>query len=122
MKTKKSKATKKIKEQALRYNTGKLEWHHIPMFLLEDLMKVGEIGGKKYFDYNYLTGFPITQLLNSLKRHLNSFESPFESDYDVDTAQSHLQHVAWNALVAAYVMKYKPEFDNRYKITKKRKK
>lgn len=118
MKTKKSKK----KERSLRYNTGKLEWHNFPLFLLEDLIAVADYGGKKYATFNYLKGAPINEILNSLKRHLCAYESPFESDIDSESQQNHLAHVAWNALFSLYVQKYKPEFDDRYKILKKKKK
>jgi hypothetical protein len=86
------------------------------MFLLEPVVAVGEFGEKKYPTFNYLKGFPINEILDSLKRHLNSFESPFESDLDAESKENHLAHVAWNALVALHVLKHMPQFDDRYKI------
>lgn len=101
---------------AERYNEGKLKWHNFPMFLIEPLAKVAHYGSIKYETYNFLKGAPINQYLDSLKRHLTSFESPYESDIDDESKESHLAHIAWNALVALHVLKNKPELDNRYKI------
>lgn len=101
---------------AERYNQDKLQWHHVPLFLLEPLMRVGHYGGQKYDDFNYFKGAPQSQYLDSLKRHLCSYESPFESDVDPESQINHLAHVAWNALVAIHMLKHRPDLDDRYKI------
>ncbi len=98
-----------------RFNKEKLRWRNIPMFLLEDLIKVGQFGEGKYDTFNFLKGFPINDILDSAKRHLTSFENPFESDHDSESGQSHLMHCAWNLIVAHYVMKFMPHKDDRYK-------
>ena len=103
------------REQALRYNSNKLEWHNFPLFLIEPLIRVSHFGARKYETYNFLKGAPINQYLDSLKRHLAAFESPYEGDDDSESGQSHLSHIAWNALVALHVLKNMPELDNRYK-------
>lgn len=113
---------KKKPERSLRYNKNKLQWHNFPLFLLEDLIGVADYGSKKYPAFNYLRGAPINEILDSLKRHLNSYESPFESDNDKESEYNHLAHVAWNALFALYVHKHMPEFDNRYKPENKKRK
>lgn len=105
-----------MSDQANRDNKGKLRWRNLPLFLFEDLIKVGEMGEKKYGTFNFLKGFPINDILDSAKRHLSKFENPYESDLDEESNQSHLLHAAWNLLVAHYTMKYMPEKDDRYKI------
>lgn len=112
----------KKKERSLRYNGGKLKWHNFPLFLLKPLMSVADYGSLKYESFNFLKGAPILEPLDSLKRHLEQFENPYESDVDKESKQSHLAHVAWNALFALYILNYMPEFDNRYKVKKKSKK
>lgn len=111
-----SKKTKS--ERSLRYNEGKLKWHNFPLFLLKPLIGVADYGSKKYAAFNFLKGAPVLEPLDSLKRHLEQFENPFESDVDGESQQNHLAHVAWNALFALYILNYMPEFDNRYKVTK----
>lgn len=105
------------KKLALRYNQGKLRWQNVPLFLFEDVIRVGQHGEQKYTTYNYMTGFPLTELLDSLKRHLNSFESPYEKDEDPESGINHLASVAWNAIVALNQMKHMKHLDNRYKLT-----
>ena len=53
--------------------------------------------------------------MDSMKRHLDKFEDPNISDIDDESKCHHLAHVAWNALVALYVLKTRPELDDRYK-------
>ena len=102
-------------QAALRYNEGKVAWHNIPFFLLEGVMRVGTYGAKKYAAFNYLKGMSLNKVLDSAKRHLAAFESPFEDDNDAESGESHLDHAAWNLLFASYIMKYKSKFDDRYK-------
>lgn len=98
-----------------RYNSGKIRWRNFPMFLIEPLAKVAEFGEQKYTTYNFLKGMKTNDSLDSLKRHLTSFESPYESDDDLESKQSHLAHIAWNALVALHMLRTRPELDDRYK-------
>lgn len=111
-----------MNELAERKNDGKLRWRNFPMFLLKPLMEVAQYGETKYTMYNYLKGGSQNQYLDCIKRHLEKYESPFESDNDdIDefgkpgSGVNHLAHVAWNALVAIYMLENFPELDDRFK-------
>lgn len=115
---------KKKKLVGERKNNGKLRWRNFPLFLLEDLMRVGEEGEKKYATYNFLDGMFFSDCMDSLKRHSMKLESPFHSDFDEETGICHAFHIAWNALVIGFMLKMRPDLDDRYKpkvITKKSK-
>jgi hypothetical protein len=99
-----------------RYNTDKLRWHNFPMFLVRPLAQVGHYGEKKYATYNFLKGLTINCCLDSLKRHLDSFEDPTQPDIDPESNLNHLAHIAWNALVALYMLENKNELDDRFKL------
>jgi hypothetical protein len=101
-----------------RNNQGKRRWRNLPMFLLRDVIAIGEVGEKNHSTWNFLKGFPISDTLDSLKRHLDLFESPYESDFDEETKINHLAHIAWNALAALHTYKHHPELDDRYKEPK----
>ena len=101
---------------AERKNEGKLRWRNFPLFLLKPLMEVAQFGESKYETYNYLKGGSQNQYLDCIKRHLEKYESPFENDLDDESNVSHLAHVAWNALVAIYMLEHHPELDDRYKL------
>lgn len=110
----------------IRLNAGKPRWRNFPLFLFEPVIKVGSFAEKrfdnpngKYETFNFLKGMYVNDCLDSLKRHLMKFESPYESDNDEETQESHLAHIAWNALVALHMLKTRPELDDRYKIDQK---
>lgn len=98
----------------LRYNSDKLRWRNFPMFLMVPLIEVGQFGETKYDTYNFLKGLPVSDSLDSLKRHLMAAEDPNQSDID-ESGCHHLAHVAWNALVALHNIKQRPDLDDRYK-------
>ena len=101
-----------------RYNDNKLRWRNFPMFLIRPLAQVAQYGEGKYSMYNFLKGGPQNQYLDSLKRHLDSYEDPTQPDNDVESGLSHMYHIAWNALVCAYMLENHPELDDRFKIEK----
>lgn len=103
-----------------RFNKGKLRWRNVPMFLMEPLIEVGQQGEEKYGTYNFLNGLGMNDTLDSLKRHLNKYESPYHADEDDETKLNHLAHVAWNALIALHMYKHRPDLDDRYKVKKKK--
>ena len=104
-----------MKKLGKRYNKGKLRWRNFPLFLLRPMIRVGEFGEKKYDTFNFLKGLPVNDIMDSMKRHLDKFEDPDKTDYDDESKCHHLAHVAWNALVAVYVLTNRPELDDRYK-------
>lgn len=94
----------------------KLRWRNFPMWLLEDLIKVASMGEDKYGTYDYLEkDYTVNDHLDAAKRHLMRFENPNESDLDHESGVSHLFHSAWRLMVAAFVAKFKPHLDDRWK-------
>lgn len=110
------------KKKARRYNSNKRRWRNVPLYLFEPIIEVGEYGEKKYETedepgtLNFLKGLPVTDTLDSIKRHLKSFESPHESDLDEESGLNHILHVAWNCIALYETLQRHPELDDRYKI------
>lgn len=102
----------------LRFNNGKPMLTLIePGFRLE-MAKVLTRGAQKYARDNWKKGIPIqTGILDSLERHLVAFEGGQE--LDEETGCHHLAMVAVNAMFAWWLLKNKPEFDDRYKEPQK---
>lgn len=98
-----------------RKNTGKLRWRNVPLFLIEPLIEVGAAGEGKYATFNFLKGMYVNDCLDSLKRHLMKLESPYHSDTDEESGLSHAAHISWNALIIAFMLKTRPDLDDRYK-------
>lgn len=112
------------KKTALRYNSGKRRWRNLPLYLFEPVITVGEFGENKYTTakssgtLNFLKGLPVTDTLDSIKRHLKSFESPHESDLDSDSGLNHILHCAWNCIALYETLQRHPELDDRQKPAK----
>lgn len=113
-----------MSNNALRYNSNKRKWRNIPLYLFEPVIMVGEYGEKKYTTetssgtLNFLKGLPITDTLDSIKRHLKSFESPHESDLDEESGLNHILHCAWNCIALYETLQRHPNLDDRYKLPK----
>lgn len=106
----------KTNDEAKRYNKGKLRWRNIPHFMLKGLVEVGQYGEEKYGEsWNFLKGQSVSAVMESLIRHVEKLESPFEADIDAESGKNHAYHIAWNALYIAYILEHKPQFDDRYK-------
>lgn len=98
-----------------RKNTNKLRWRNFPLFLIEPLIEVACKGEEKYATFNFLKGAYVNDCLDSLKRHLMKLESPYHSDADDESNISHAAHIAWNALVICFMLKHRPDLDDRWK-------
>ena len=105
--------------KGMRFNSDKLRWSTFPKFLIKPLISVAHFGATKYDDFNFLKGLPVLDTLDSLERHLEAVLDPDSSDFDEESKCEHLAHVAWNALVALYMIKNRPDLDDRYKGQKK---
>ena len=98
-------------EQALRYNQGKLQWSLVDFDSLEGLVRVLEHGAAKYAPDNWKKGMPVTQVSESLMRHLFAFLRG--EDVDPESGCRHLSHVMCNTMFLEYIMREKPHYDNR---------
>jgi hypothetical protein len=108
--------TESAPNKGLRYNGNKLRWRNFPMFLMKPLIEVAQYGESKYDTFNFLKGQTMLDSMDSLKRHLEQFESPYDPDEDSESKVNHLAHVAWNALVALHMLKTRPDLDDRFKL------
>lgn len=101
-----------------RKNTNKLRWRNFPRFLIKPLAEVAHYGESKYEIFNFLKGGDQLQYLDCIDRHLDAYTDPKQDDLDPESKVSHLAHVAWNALVAIYMLENYPELDSRFKSTR----
>lgn len=98
-------------EQALRYNTGKRQWSLVDFKSLESMVEVLEFGAEKYEKWNWTKGMPVTQVSESLLRHMFAFLSGQDKDPDSDC--DHLGHIMANAMFLSYIMREKSQYDDR---------
>lgn len=98
---------------ALRYNEDKLP---ISMMLeskeaTEGLVKVLQLGATKYHRSNWLKGFPTTELVDSLMRHILAYMAG--EDNDQETGLPHVDHIQANALFLSHNHHNHKDKDNR---------
>jgi hypothetical protein len=103
-------------QQALRYNQGKLEWSLVDFDSLEGLVRVLEYGKNKYARDNWKKGMPVTQVSESLMRHLFAYLRG--EDVDSESGCRHLSHVMCNVMFLEYIMREKPHHDDRENSSK----
>lgn len=99
------------KEQADRFNNGKLKWSYIHWPSMEEMVKVLMYGANKYAPHNWMKGLPMTEISESLLRHLFAFMQG--EDIDPESGESHIGHMMCNLMFMNYVYKFKTEFDDR---------
>ncbi|HPC09717.1 MAG TPA: DUF5664 domain-containing protein [archaeon] len=100
-------------EKGDRLNQGKPKWSLVPQSALLPMVQVLEYGAIKYAPHNWRKGLPVTEICESLKRHLDAFMEG--EDNDPESTLSHIGHIQCNALFLSWMMKNKPELDDRYK-------
>ncbi len=83
-------------EQAIKHDSGKVDWAILPIGASEEIIKVFQFGADKYSRGNYLDGegLAYTRVLNSALRHLYQFMRG--EDQDPESGLSHLAHAGCN--------------------------
>ncbi len=91
---------KKRIEKALRFNEGKLKWSLVHYASLAPLVLVLMFGAKKYAPHNWKKEMDLTEILESLQRHLAAL---FDGELvDKESGQLHMGHVMCNAMFWVY--------------------
>lgn len=99
-------------ESALRYNAGKPKYSLLHLESLEPAVRVLEYGALKYAPYNWQKGLKVTEIIDSLMRHLTAFQNG--ENLDPESGLDHVGHMQCNLMFLAYMMKHKPEYDDRH--------
>lgn len=88
------------KQNALRYNEWKPQWHLVHLQSLEPMIRVLEFGAKKYAPDNWKKPMDKKQILNSMMRHLAKLMDWEELDQESNL--EHIGHIMCNALFYSY--------------------
>lgn len=102
---------------ALRFNEDKLKWSLVDFKSFEPMVQVLMMGARKYAPNNWKKGLPVTEICESLMRHLYAFLDG--EDNDPESSISHIGHMACNVMFLSYMMRELPEMDDRYKSERK---
>ncbi len=107
-----------MKKQGKKFDQGKIRITILPGIAIAEVMRVAEMGAKKYGDLNYKKGMPASKYINAAFRHVVLKWWFLGQDNDHESGLSHLAHGAWNILALCEQMMLKPEFDDRPKPNK----
>ncbi len=99
-------------EGGMRFNEGKARWGLVPQSALLPMVQVLEFGAKKYAAHNWMKGLSITQICESMKRHLDSFME--HENNDPESGISHIGHIQCNAMFLSWMMENRPDLDDRF--------
>lgn len=99
-------------EEGIKYDQGKPRLDLIPYEALEGLGEVLAYGAKKYAEANWAKGIEYNRLIAAALRHLNQFNSGI--DTDAESNLSHISHALCNLAFLSYMIKNRPDLDNRW--------
>ena len=100
-----------MEHKGLRFNQGKLRFDLVHPFAHEQMVRVLTKGAEKYAERNWERGMTWSNVIASLKRHLQAIESG--EDYDKETGELHAAHLACNAHFLTAYYKIYPQGDDR---------
>lgn len=89
----------------------------IPKEAMDEMGKALTFGSRKYSRYNFREGMDITRPIAASLRHTYQFLDG--QDIDEETQCIHLGNAMAGLAMAIWLLKNKPECDNRYKKDKK---
>lgn len=93
-------------EQGLRDNKNKRKWSLVHFESLEPMVEVLEFGAKKYAPKNWMKGFPLDEILDSMQRHVAALIDGEE--IDPESGLPHMGHIQCNAMFYNYMIKHNP--------------
>lgn len=101
---------------ALKFDSDKAMISLIDPVWLEDVSRVLMFGAEKYSKHNWKGGFKYSRLLDAAYRHIGAFNNGEEND--PESGLSHLDHAACCLMFLSWMVKNRPDLDDRYGINK----
>lgn len=108
-----------IEQEALKFDTDKIDWAILPFGALEEIVKVLKFGENKYARGNFAAkgGLEYTRLVNALMRHTIAFARG--EDTDPETGLSHMAHAGCCVLFLLHYIKHDTEYTTNDDRTQK---
>lgn len=101
-----------MEEGGKKFDQGKSQHDLIPYESLEEIAKVLTFGCIKYSRSDWAKGIKFSRLLSAAYRHMGKFNAG--EDIDPESNLHHIAHAATNLIMLLYLMKHKPEMDDRW--------
>lgn len=98
--------------KGLKFDSEKAPIDLIPHDSIIEIAKVLQAGEKKYGTANWANGIEIRRLLSASMRHIGQFNNG--EDMDEETQTLHIANAATNLIFAIWMMKNRPDMDNRW--------
>lgn len=101
-----------MKTTPIKYDNEKLDWSLMPWDSVEEILKVLELGKKKYSAWNWAEGegFKYSRVTSACFRHL--FAWIRGQDNDPETGLSHIAHLGCNVLFLLHYILHKDRYSN----------
>lgn len=93
-------------------DAGKPPMSLIPKDFLDEVAKAFAYGRGKYGQFNFTKGMKVTRLIDAAMRHLVA--ASWESEKDPESGHDHLGHAGASIAMALFMIKQKPELDDRF--------
>lgn len=98
----------------LKFDKDKPRMDLIDPYAMEELAKVLTFGADKYSANNWRKGISYGRLIAAMLRHIFAFLRG--EDLDAETGLPHPAHAMCCMMFLLWMMKYKPDEDDRWKI------
>lgn len=95
-----------------KYDEGKPRMDLIEYTSIAEIAKVMGYGADKYTAYNWKGGIAQSRLYAAALRHLGQYWSG--EDTDPETGISHVAHAGCNIMMLLWMIKNRPDLDDRY--------
>lgn len=95
-------------QQALRFNQGKPKYSLLDLGSFEWTVEVLEFGAEKYERNNWKKGLPLSEILDSLMRHVKGLQNG--EFLDPESGLPHIGHLGCNVMFLEYVAKNCPQY------------
>lgn len=101
-----------MSEKGVKFDSEKPDLSLLPKDALIEITRVLEFGARRYGRDNFKLGIEINRLIAAAMRHILSFNEG--ETLDPDSGLNHAAHAATNLMFVLWMLKNKPEMDNRY--------
>lgn len=98
-------------QNGIKHDSNKPPLSIIPLEALELTAKSLGYGAQKYSRGNFKGGLAHTRLLDAALRHINQYASG--ENLDPESRESHIGHALASLSMLAYMMKHRPDLDDR---------
>ena len=100
-------------QKGLKYDNEKPRIDLVDAEFIEGLASVLTFGARKYAAHNWRNGIEVSRLIAAAYRHLGSINKG--EDLDPESGQPHVYHLACCVQFLAWMMKHRPDLDDRWK-------